>query len=113
MEKRNWTDAKTICNANNAQLVNIASADENHFIKMEFLKENVDCWIGLTDSETEGIWKWSNGATLTGYTNWGNGQPNDYNGQDCGGIMNGILGYNGEWHDNTCSFERWFICELI
>ena len=114
MDKRNWTDAKTICNANNAQLVNIGSADENNFIQREFLKGRVDYWIGLTDSEAEGIWKWTNGATLTGYTNWGTGQPNDYyTGQDCGGIKNGFHGYTGEWHDNRCSSEEGFICELI
>ena len=94
--------------------MNIGSVDEDNFIQREFLIGKVDFWIGLTDSETEGIWKWTSGATLSGYTNWRPGQPNDHGGgQDCGGIMNGHNQYNGEWHDNNCSLGRGFICEMI
>lgn len=96
--------------------MNIGSADENNFINREFLAGTVDYWIGLTDYETEGVWKWSNGASLTGYTNWMTGQPNDLNGQDCGAVRKGNFSgsiFNGEWHDNTCSKMRGFICELI
>ena len=88
---------------NNAQLVNIGSADENDFIEKNILGGNLDYWIGLTDSETEGNWKWANGATLTGYNNWASYQPNDYKGQDCAAIK-GATQNSGKWHDVSCYF---------
>lgn len=91
--------------------MNIGSADENDFIKKEILEGNLeDYWIGLTDSETEGIWKWTNGAVLTGYNNWMRNQPNDHKGQDCG-AMRGTQ-HTGKWHDFQCSAKKRFICEL-
>jgi len=92
--------------------VNIGSADENNFIKREFLTGRRDYWIGLTDSESEGTWRWTKGATLTGYNNWSNNQPNDYKGQDCGAILSGNQN-TGKWHDVSCSGKKRFICELI
>lgn len=97
---------------NNAQLVNIGSADENDFIEKNILGGNLDYWIGLTDSETEGNWKWANGATLTGYNNWASYLPNDYKGQDCAAIK-GATQNSGKWHDVSCYFNKGFICELI
>uniref|UniRef100_A0A4W5LAZ3 C-type lectin domain-containing protein n=1 Tax=Hucho hucho TaxID=62062 RepID=A0A4W5LAZ3_9TELE len=38
-------------------------------------------WIGLSDLETEGIWKWVDGTPLT--TGYWDGQPNNLGDQDC------------------------------
>ncbi len=93
----------------------IETADENDFINGELLSGIVDYWIGLTDEETENYWKWSDGSPLTGYTNWMSGQPNDYKEQDCAAIRKGSFkngDFDGEWHDDACSTERGFICEM-
>lgn len=94
----------------------VESASENAFLAKEFLTGTVDYWIGLTDAEQENNWKWSDGSKLTGYTNWMVDQPNNYKGQDCGGMRKGHFhdkDYDGEWHDDTCSSskEKGFICE--
>jgi gliding motility-associated-like protein len=65
-------------------------------------------WIGGSDAETEGVWKWVTGpeiGTIMSYTNWNTGEPNDY-GAAIGsenyahittpGMPNGI---KGSWND--------------
>jgi gliding motility-associated-like protein len=65
-------------------------------------------WIGGSDNETEGVWKWVTGpeaGTIMTYTNWNSGEPNDY-GDGVGsenyahittpGMINGT---KGSWND--------------
>ncbi|KAL9963794.1 hypothetical protein ACROYT_G027337 [Oculina patagonica] len=110
LRRKRLEQCKHSLRANGAQLVKIESTDENDFIKKEFLALEVNYWIGLTDAETENDWKWSDGSELTGYINWRSGQPNDYQGQDCGVIFKGMFSnsdiYDGEWHDGKCSTVR-------
>ena len=49
-------------------LVTITDADENEFIKSNTTARNV--WIGASDQETEGTWKWMAGPEA-GITFWG------------------------------------------
>ena len=57
-------------------------------------------WIGFNDIDEEGKWKWFDSSPVD-YTNWGNGQPNSWNGnnEDCAAI--GFSGWD-EWIDAPC-----------
>ncbi|XP_078374843.1 asialoglycoprotein receptor 2-like [Oculina patagonica] len=113
-DEKDWNSAKAFCNTEGAQLVKIENANENDFIKREFLIGKADYWIGLTDAETENDWEWTEGCKLTGYTNWRAGQPSNKNEQDCVAIRKGNFnGFNsdGEWYDNKCLRAKRFICE--
>ena len=109
--------SKKDCNDNGAHLVTIESADKHSFIYGEFLAgtEPKDYWIGLTDADVENEWKWYDGRKLTGYSNWAAGQPNNHNNdQDCVAIRKGNfynIDYDGEWHDDSCTDKKGFICE--
>ena len=95
----------------------IDSAEKQNFIYEKFLAGtgNKDYWIGLTDADVESEWKWCDGRILSMYTNWAPGQPNNHNNnQDCVAIRKGHFfdtDYDGEWHDDTCTDEKGFICE--
>lgn len=95
----------------------IESLEENDFIKANYLTGGGKYWIGLSDSETEGDWKWADGTKLSEYTNWGPQQPNDNStkaNQDCVDIRLGSYrnrSYDGEWNDVHCSKTKGFICE--
>uniref|UniRef100_UPI003AAEFBB4 uncharacterized protein n=1 Tax=Centroberyx gerrardi TaxID=166262 RepID=UPI003AAEFBB4 len=71
-QKKNWKDSRIDCENKGALLVIISSREEQTFIA----SLNKRAWIGLTDEEREGTWKWVDGTPLTtGY--WYNNQPDN------------------------------------
>ena len=114
---KTWENAKEECEEWNARLVKVESSEENDFIKKELLPAKYgNYWIGLSDSDNEGDWMWTDGTQLDsdGYKNWGDNQPkNKNNNEDC--VVIRIRKFDpdhyGKWHDRPCSKERKYICE--
>ncbi|XP_018079140.1 collectin-12 isoform X1 [Xenopus laevis] len=104
-----FDDAKLICKEKAAMLVVIETQAEQQFLKKQTSGKG-NFWIGLTDTEEEGTWKWLDGTTLN-YKNWKEGQPDDWShhtgpGEDCAGLI-----YSGLWNDFLCQDYNNFICE--
>ncbi|KAI4896307.1 hypothetical protein NFI96_009080, partial [Prochilodus magdalenae] len=80
-EKKSWSDSRQDCRQRGADLVTIKSREEQDFTKM--LTQGEKVWIGLTDQDTEGVWRWVDGSALTtGF--WRSGEPNSAAGdEDC------------------------------
>ena len=93
-----------------ADLLTINSLKENDII-LELIKNSTDnYWIGITDSETEGIFKWiSTNSTKPSFRRWGPGEPNDLHGsEDCVELRKSKY---FKWNDIGCLFYNRFICE--
>lgn len=67
-------------------------------------------WIGINDIVTDGRWVLTSSRQRLVYTNWDNGEPNNYRGvrEDCGVIVR-----SGFWNDVTCAPTTLFssVCE--
>ncbi len=79
-DRRSFSEARTKCQSVGMDLANVENEAEN-----EFIKDNIrrDSFIGLTDTEKEGVWKWITDGRLAwcgdeegrapgsaAYTNW-------------------------------------------
>ena len=91
-------------NGVNGHLVTITSAAENAFVSSLIATIEHSVWIGATDRDVEGAWRWVTGeqfwqggsAGTPGptvfYANWGLGQPDDFgSGQDVATIFGGSV----------------------
>ncbi|XP_036418072.1 CD209 antigen-like [Colossoma macropomum] len=105
-EEKSWSAARQDCLKRGADLVIINSREEQEFIK----KENKYVWIGLSDADTEGQWKWIDGSPLT-TAFWRNGEPNDANGNEDCAVFSAATQTLKAWNDIPCSYTAGWICE--
>ncbi|KAF7686743.1 CD209 antigen-like protein A isoform X3 [Silurus meridionalis] len=105
--ERYWTESRKDCKNRNADLVIINSTEEQNFIN-NLLGKNGIGWIGLTDEDKEGVWKWVDNTSLTtGY--WRSGEPNNYSGEDYAQIYKPDSIQS--WIDQRSSVSARWICE--
>ena len=66
-------------------------------------------WIGLSDRDREGQWRWGDGTPLA-FSAWAGDQPDNYRDQeDCGHVFGGRMEM---WNDGECDWELPFVCEF-
>ncbi|XP_048031554.1 CD209 antigen-like protein C isoform X2 [Megalobrama amblycephala] len=101
-EKKNWTESRRNCTERGADLIIINNKEEQDFVKK--MSDGALVWIGLTNSDEEGTWKWVDGTNMTsGF--WRSGESNGDTGQNC------VLTYTPGWADYPCNYHFKWICE--
>ncbi|KAK2815955.1 hypothetical protein Q5P01_026422 [Channa striata] len=103
-----WNGSRKDCQQRNADLVIVNSNEEQTFIN----QLGKEVWIGISDQETEGTWKWVDGTLLT-TSYWGINEPNSHEGkdEDCGEIK--FYAKENSWNDKPCDSENVWICEKM
>ena len=74
LEKKSWHAARDKCKELGGQLVTVPDAATWEFVKT--LTTGAKLWLGATDEEVAGVWKWSDGSVVT-FKAWGAGQPDN------------------------------------
>ncbi|XP_036789847.1 CD209 antigen-like protein C [Oncorhynchus mykiss] len=111
-ETKTWKESRQDCLKRGADLVIINSDMEQEFLFK--LKKRV--WIGLTDSVSEGTWKWVDGTPLTNPRYWNDHQPDsgDPSGEeDCVEIHKDWIFPLKAWNDMPCDWKLNWICEKV
>jgi len=93
-----WSHAKSDAITKGGQLATVGSPEE--WTKVSAILNGTKLWIGATDEETEGVWKWVDGTPFS-FSNWAMLEPNnallnpsDLIGQDYLGLRT-----TSEWDD--------------
>ncbi|MCJ8748957.1 hypothetical protein PDJAM_G00170740 [Pangasius djambal] len=106
---KSWVESRQDCNTTGADLVIINSREEQEFVS----GLGKDLWIGLTDIEQEGQWKWVDNTFLeSGY--WMNNEPNSggypFGDEDCAQVVS-FSPTISNWNDFQCSRGLYGLCE--
>ncbi|XP_065123556.1 asialoglycoprotein receptor 2-like isoform X2 [Paramisgurnus dabryanus] len=110
-----WTESRQNCKMRGADLVIINSWAEQKFIEKLSNTFQMDVWIGLTDRDHLGVWKWVDGFSLTsGF--WGPNQPSTEGSELCVVQQKNIKTQPGmitgqSWKTSWCTYNFNFICE--
>uniref|UniRef100_A0A3Q1GXN8 C-type lectin domain-containing protein n=1 Tax=Anabas testudineus TaxID=64144 RepID=A0A3Q1GXN8_ANATE len=111
-ESGSWTEGRQDCRTRGADLVVIDSDEEQTFLSTF---TNMSTWIGLSDKDKEGTWKWVDGTLLTVmFWFWASNQPDNGNGVTEWGEEHcvHILGWgSSDWNDYSCEAYLLWICE--
>ncbi|XP_059361674.1 CD209 antigen-like protein C [Carassius carassius] len=104
-ETKNWNESRRYCRERETDLIIINNTEEQDFVG-NISGGSGHFWIGLTDIEEEGRWKWvdgSNSSITSGF--WASGEPNSKGNEDC------ALNYSPGWADFPCDYMFKWICE--
>uniref|UniRef100_A0A8C1GVY7 C-type lectin domain-containing protein n=1 Tax=Cyprinus carpio TaxID=7962 RepID=A0A8C1GVY7_CYPCA len=112
--KKSWTESRRYCTERGADLIIINNREKQAYIFSYLVcgclfgicmfSNGNEFWIGLTDSDKEGNWKWVDGSTLTsGF--WRSGEPNGKSGENC------VVSFSSGWRDHPCNNAFRWICE--
>uniref|UniRef100_R4FIG0 LP-Fur-6 n=1 Tax=Furina ornata TaxID=529697 RepID=R4FIG0_9SAUR len=111
---KSWRDAEMSCRRQEegSHLASIQSSAESSYVA-RLISRNVffiNVWIGLSDPERRGIWKWSDGSRFL-YKSWKKGEPNNFLGNQYCVELWSLSGYLS-WNDKNCWSKLYFICKF-
>lgn len=122
---KTWDDARTSCESKGMKLATVNSKWEQEQVD-RITPGNDEAWLGGTDSDQEGEWKWIDGSPVT-FTKWmslsstsGKTFGSSGTGFDC--IVNTRKSFNFAGHlvvldedywrdDTTCTQRKGFVCQ--
>ncbi|XP_052423972.1 hepatic lectin isoform X3 [Carassius gibelio] len=113
-EKKSWTESRRDCLKKGADLIITNNREEYDFVMN--ITNKTEFWIGATDIDVDGSWKWVDGSNMTsGFRFWAKGgQVKEPGG---GTLENCAVSHSTQWpnikgwNDVKCNDTYNWICE--
>uniref|UniRef100_A0A667XUD4 C-type lectin domain-containing protein n=1 Tax=Myripristis murdjan TaxID=586833 RepID=A0A667XUD4_9TELE len=106
--QKSWEDSRQDCLAKGADLVIINSEEEQ-------VKEKLVSWIGLSDRDEEGTWRWVDGTFLNSTKFWQKNEPSGTHGRNVKEDCADAFWYTvlDSWNDDACTTAHYWVCEKL
>jgi len=69
--------------------------------------------LGITDKQSEGVWKYASDDQEVTYNKWNSGQPDGGTDQNCAVLYWNYSRGGPRWNDVSCGTETFTLCEMI
>lgn len=100
-----WRDARAFCQGWGGDLAQVQSPEENSLLSQH---TEQDAWLGASDVEDEGTFRWVNGDDVDLDSLWASAQPDNYEGrEDCMELRQ----LDDRWNDAPCMSPKVALCE--
>ncbi|XP_063054915.1 CD209 antigen-like protein E [Engraulis encrasicolus] len=116
-DKMDWERSRDSCDSMGSHLAILYSHEQHDLLEVEAKKLggfDYHFWIGLSDTETEGVWKWVDNRIVndTYWNEWDN-EPNNHqsggiHGEDCAVLDS----RSKSWFDVPCDHIYKRICQM-
>ncbi|XP_070822322.1 C-type lectin domain family 4 member E-like isoform X2 [Chaetodon trifascialis] len=116
-DRHDWSSSAEKCKEIGGHLAILTNREQHEAVEKEGKRIGglyTNYWIGLTDSESEGHWKWVDNSTVT--TPFWSVQPrepdNNLSGGEEGEDCAVVSSYTHNWYDVPCSFIYPRVCQM-
>ncbi|XP_076007663.1 uncharacterized protein LOC143001775 [Genypterus blacodes] len=120
-----WSSSRAWCQTQGGDLLLVNSQEEQNFVfttSRAVDQTSSRVWIGMTDAEREGEWRWVDGSSVRSDTQFWLSRPgmgtepddwkqDDPQGEDCGHIETSEAAPLLSWMDASCNLAYRWICE--
>ncbi|XP_071164168.1 perlucin-like isoform X1 [Mytilus edulis] len=110
-DSASWAEAMKMCEIHGSFLASIETVAEDQYMKtlLGAQRHTSSFWLGGSDWDNEGEWKWEPHAIQMKFTNWHKGQPDNSGGKEH--CLSVHRSYRYEFVDNNCHDSQHYLCE--
>uniref|UniRef100_R4G2V3 LP-Fur-2 n=1 Tax=Furina ornata TaxID=529697 RepID=R4G2V3_9SAUR len=113
-EWKTWKDAEASCEQlqDKSHLASVHSLAETINIRKAIFGSSIrisDIWLGLSNSEGNRNWEWSDGSNFN-YTAWELFEPDDDEDENCVKLTS--MSRYSKWKISKCESKNFFICKM-